>query len=349
MKVYVNGKFALTRLTGVQRVAIEIIRAIQELNSANAADIQLALVEPPKRLQGSRWRPILAFLWEQCVLPFRTRDGVLLSPCNTGPLLKRRQAVIFHDAAVFDMPQNYGFRYRIVHRVLMRALAARAEKIFTVSQFSQRRLAANLKLPSSSIAVLGAAGEHIRRVQENPAILRKFNLHVGKYLVAVGSRQPGKNFSKLIEVIHGTGVPLVIVGGTDSGVFTGVSSAVRSEVIEVGHVSDEQLVSLLKHARGYIQPSLYEGFGLPVLEAMSLGTPVLCSKAGALPEVGGDAVIYFDPTESDDMLSAIMRLFSDDNLVERLRVAGLKRADSFSWATVASKLIDGLQCFRAKV
>jgi len=332
-------------MTGVQRVAIEVVRAMHECIRSEGLDVQLVVIEPPQWLTRTRLRPLFALLWEQFVLPVVARDGLLLSLCNTGPVLKSHHALVLHDAAVFDMPQNYGARYVRLQRLLMAMHARRAKQIFTVSGFSRSRLAHHLGLVESSIRLLGVGAEHVLRMQADSRILERLGLHESGYMLAIGSRQPGKNFSALLEAaqIARLELPIVIVGGADTHVF-GYGELLQSgHLIDAGYVSDDELIALLQHARCYVQPSLYEGFGLPVIEAMALAVPVLCAHVASLPEICGDAAIYFDPHNPADIARAMNTFLSDKSSYATLSRAGLARAKLYSWLDGAKRLLTDLK------
>lgn len=344
MKIYINGKYLIARMTGVQRVALEIVRAMEEQIRAGALDVQLTVLTPPRWIARSRLRPLFALLWEQFVLPFLAHDGLLLSLCNTGPVLKQQHAIVLHDTAVFDMPENYGTRYVRIQRMLMRLHARRALRILTVSQFSRSRLAFHLGLAESSITLLGVGVEHVMRISAHKEVLTRLGLVECGYLLAVGSRQPGKNFPALLEAarIAKLKLPIVIVGGADKHVF-GYGELLQSgHLIDAGYVGDDELVALLSHARCYLQPSLYEGFGLPVIEAMALGVPVLCSRAASLPEVCGDAADFFDPRNTTDMANTLSAFLADPSRYAELRNAGLARVKRHSWHKAAKQLLADL-------
>ena len=344
MKIYVNGKYAIARLTGVQRVGIEIVRALKEHIAANRLDVELVVLTPPAWFGRSRLRPLLALLWEQVVLPLASLGGLLVSLGNTGPVLKRRHAIVLHDAAVFDVPENYSRRYVRVQRVLLRLHAKRARRIFTVSEFSRGRLAHWLGLREQDIELLDLGVDHIQKSDADVTVLPRLGVDDRGYLLAVGSRQPGKNFPALLAAaqIADLGMPIVLVGGVDVTVFGRGALLEDRRLIDAGYVSDGELVALLGHACGYLQPSRYEGFGLPVIEAMALSVPVLCSRAASLPEVCGDAAVFFDPHEPADIASVMSAFLADEDLQVTLRRRGAERVAGLTWRRAAARLLQNL-------
>jgi glycosyltransferase involved in cell wall biosynthesis len=340
MKIYVNGKFHLVRMTGVQRVAVEIVSALEKIAAQNT-EVKIEPVYPPAWIAKSHYRAMLALLWEQLILPWRCRDGLLLSLCNTGPIILKRQVLVLHDAAVFDMPGNYSWKYVLVQKLMMRLHALFKKTIYTVSSFSQQRLSSALGIPANEIGTLLLGCEHVHNARADFSILEKLKLRSGEYMLAVGSLQPGKNFDLLVKLAERqVFFPIVVVGGVDPSVFGGMDKKGQNALRYAGYVSDEELEALFTCARCYIQPSFYEGFGLPVLEAMARGIPVLCSNAASLPEVGGDAVLYFSPDNVDELDNLVSTVVDDAEAMKHLSELGKVRAQQFSWARSAETFID---------
>lgn len=346
MKIYLNGKFSLVRMTGVQRVAVELIKAI-EVESEKTQNFSLEVLYPPAFIAHSRFRAAWSLLWEQLILPWRCRDGLLVSLCNTGPIISKRQVLVLHDAAVFDMPKNYSWKYVFVQKLMMRLHALFKKTIYTVSNFSQQRLSSVLGIPANEIGTLLLGCEHVHNASADFSILEKLKLRSGEYMLAVGSLQPGKNFDLLVKLAERqVSFPIVVVGGVDPSVFGGSDKKGQSALIYAGYVSDEELEALFTSARCYIQPSFYEGFGLPVLEAMARGIPVLCSNAASLPEVGGDAVLYFSPDNVDELDNLVSTVVDDAEAMKHLSEVGKVRAQHFSWARSAETFIDQILCLK---
>lgn len=342
-RIYVNGKYLLSKVTGVQRVAIELVHALSR-ELAGRQDVSMEVLEPPRWLAGSRHSAVLALLWEQFVLPWRSREGLLLSLCNTGPVIAGNQVLVMHDAAVFDMPENYHPRYVAAHKLMMYLHRVFRKRLFTVSQFSRHRLAYWLGIPPAEIGILGLGAEHVCSGDRDPGIVARLGLRAGGYVLAVGSRQPGKNFKLLIDLARNVdlGIPIVVVGKANPTVFKTGKCLSENKLLDAGYITDPELIALFSSARCYVQPSLYEGFGLPVLEAMALGVPVLSSNAGSLPEIGGDAVRYFDPHSVDSLADALHTFLADAEAPRTMGALGRKRARAFSWPDSASRFLQEL-------
>lgn len=358
--VFLNGKFAAQPLTGVQRFAREVIVAADRLLSsgdwkAKAEFVLLVpgghLVSPLPALQHIRVRELAAMrlhAWEQLQLPWASRGKLLINLAGSSPLFKRHQICTFHDAAVFDIPQAYSRTFGRWYRFLFRTQSLVCRRVLTVSEFSRQRLSHHLKLPEAAIGVVPNGADHVQRLGHDNTVIERLALTRGQYLLAVGSDNPSKNFAALIAAFSRTqrheDIRLVVVGGGNSAVFArsrGTTSA-DPRIVQAGRVTDEQLKTLYAHARAFVFPSVYEGFGIPPLEAMMSGCPVLAARAASIPEVCGDAVAYFDPHDQDDMVRVLEWAMKGRAGLAALRHAGLAHAAQFSWDGAARRLFDEL-------
>lgn len=353
--VFINGKFTAQRTTGVQRVAACVVEALDRLLLAEAAAgaVRWVLLCPPGatmpvlrhiecRQVGWRVRSLQA--WEQLWLPWAARGGLLLSLAGSAPLLAKHQVCTFHDAAVFDFPQAHTRAFGAWYRFLFRRVGRSASLLLTVSAFARDRLVAALGIAPERVVVLHESGEHFLAVVADAGTLPRLGLREGGYFVAVGSANLVKNFDALLAAFAGlpaaVDAKLVIVGGTNAGVFAARPWRLAADrLVQAGSVSDAELKALYGSAIGLVFPSLYEGFGLPPLEAMVCGCPVAASSAASLPEVCGNAALYFDPHSVDAIAAAMTRLHDEPALRARLRAAGARRAESFSWEAAARVLL----------
>lgn len=352
--LYLNGKFCAQRTTGVQRVAAELVRALD----AQVTDRWVLLCPPGARLPALRRIEVRTVgpaglppaAWEQAVLPWAARDGVLVNLAGAGSAWARRQASLLHDAAVFDHPQAYTRTFGAWYRWLFRRLARRAAVLMTVSEFSRDRLALHLGVPTSRLAVLPEGADHLDRVVADVGVLDTHGLRGSRFLLAVGSANPTKNHAALLEAFarlpRDGGVRLVIAGGRNERVFAADPPADPPGVLRIGAVDDAALKALYGHALGLVFPSLYEGFGLPPLEAMRCGCPVAVARTGPMPQVCGEAALYFDPHDVDDIAAAMARLCGDDGLREALRAAGARHAARWRWSDGAAALQAALHAAR---
>ena len=286
-------------------------------------------------------------LWEQVVLPWAARRDVLVNLAGSAPAMGRKQVCMVHDGAVFDRPAAYTRAFVAWYCWLFRRLARRALKLLTVSAFSRERLAAHLHLPAARIGIVPNGGDHLDDVAADHTALARHGLTGTRFLLAVGSANPNKNLSMLAKAYATlqpeADVRLVIVGGRSEQVFADADSSAQAAdppgLLRLGAIDDAALKALYQHATALVFPSLYEGFGLPPLEAMACGCPVAAARAGATPEVCGEAALYFDPESLDGIAAAVRTLLIDAPLRERLRAAGSVRVASFRWADAARALL----------
>ncbi len=263
--------------------------------------------------------------WEQGALPWLARRArVLVNPANLAPVAFGRNVVVIHDAAALREPGWYSPLYARWQRSVLPAVARRALRVVTVSEFSRRELQELLGVDAVVVpgGVDGRFVPGVASVRSRP------------YVLTVASRTARKNLGAL-EVaarrLAGEGIELVAAGGDRPQFRDGASS---SSVRFLGHVDDADLPGLYGGALAFVLPSLHEGFGLTALEAMACGTPVVAARAGALPETCGDAARYADPRDPEGIADAVEAAIGD----ERLREAGPRRAATFTWERTVAEL-----------
>lgn len=354
--IFINGKFTAQRMTGVQRLAASLIHALDHL-LAETGDINRWILlcppgaNPPSfkcieiRFVGS----VLGGLhvWEQVFLPAYTFGRALLNLAGPAPLLKRHQVCMIPDAAVFDHSQAYTFTYGAWYRLLFRVIGHSAMLLLTISEFSRQRLIVALGVHAKRLQIVYCAATHMMSVTPEPMILNRFELKGVKYLLAVGSMNPTKNLPALLSAFRGitaSEVRLVLVGGGNSAVFATELMDAGSDprVITTGPLSDGELSALYRHAHAFVFPSLYEGFGIPPLEAMSLGCPVVAAQVASIPEICGDAALYFNPLDIEGITYALEQILTDNALREALCQRGAARVALFTWERAACQLFDHL-------
>ncbi len=345
MSIAINGRFLTQPTTGVQRFAAEIAGALAALAATGEAP-KPRLLAPrgaPEHFAGLPVEIVGRFggqTWEQLELPRAAGGDTLLNLGNTAPLRRGgRQAVVIHDAGVFDTPESYTAAFRAWYRALHAGLSRSGARIVTVSEFSRTRLSARLGLDPARIAVMPEGGEHVTRIAADRETLARHGLRPLGYALAVGTRAAHKNLDSLrgaAALLSERGMVLAVAGAVDSAVFGGPTDVGGSAVRALGRVTDAELRALYENALCLLFPSRYEGFGLPPLEAMWCGCPVLASRAGAVPEVCGEAALYF---EHAGPAAALARLLDEPGLRERLRVAGAARAHAYTWPAAARALL----------
>jgi glycosyltransferase involved in cell wall biosynthesis len=357
MRLAINGRFLTQSVTGVQRYASETLIALDRLIGAGACagkGIDVELLTPRQRT----WTPNLAHIpikqigrleghaWEQLELPLHSGRRFLLNLCNTAPALKRSQAVVIHDVATFAMPHTFSPSFRLWYQLLLPLLGKRARKIITVSKFSKSELTRLCQIPPEKLTVIHESGEHILRQQTDAGIIESHGLHRRPYVLAVSSLNPSKNFGALVraaEQLNNNGFDLVVAGAANPKVFRRSQSSPSHRIVYLGYVSEGELRALYESAACFVYPSLYEGFGLPPLEAMACGCPVIASHASSIPEVCGEAALYCDPRNPSDIADKIQRLMGNPALRNQLRVKGRERSAMFSWESSALCLLEAVR------
>jgi glycosyltransferase involved in cell wall biosynthesis len=355
--LFVNGKFCAQRMTGVQRYAWSLLAALDAHLAVGSAQASWTLLLPPRvaapplraiAVRRVPWRWPGLHGWEQWALPRAARGGRLVNLAGSAPAWPvGPQVCVMHDAVLFDQPQAYTAVFRTWYRWLFRRLARRSTTLVTVSAFSRERLALALGVPQERLAVVPGAGEHLDRVQADASKLAANALDGQPFVLAVGSRNPTKNLLRLLEawrLLNRSDVQLVLVGGANARVFGRPAVAAGgASVRDLGAVDDPTLKALYQRALALVFPSVYEGFGLPLLEAMHCGCPVAASTAPALRESGGDAALYFDPLSPQEIAQVLRRLIEQPTLRDDLRARGRTRAAQFGWDASAGALLAAME------
>lgn len=356
--IIINGRFFSRHATGVDRFAYEIIAAIDELINANDPSVtglcfKILLpsgVIPERKFVHIPMETVGRFsgqLWEQWDLPRALpSDSLLLNLCNTGPIFTRRQIVVIHDAGTVKAPAAYNFKFRLWYRILLPLLGRVANKILTVSEFSKTEIILAFTIPEDKISVVVESGEHLLRVASEKGAIKKLGLSERPYILAVSSMATHKNFRLVLQALTRLGNPsfdVAIAGGANSRIFGDSGIAFNENLKWLGYVSDSELRALYESALCFVFPSLYEGFGIPPLEAMQFGCPVLASRSASIPEVCGDAVLYFDAHNADELASLLLRVSGDTTLRAELKQKGYERATLFSWKKAALQVLAALR------
>jgi glycosyltransferase involved in cell wall biosynthesis len=321
---------------GVERVAREMARRLPLLRPE-----RYRVLRPPPR-HAHR----LGHLWEQAVLPAAARGAALLyCPANLAPLASGRNVVVIHDVAALRHPEWYSAFYAAYQRRIVPALARRARQVVTVSEFSRGELAAVLGLDPGAVAVVpNGVDSSVFSPDADPGPVRAAHALDRPYALAVGTRIARKNAAALREAglrLDELGIELVLAGSGRSYMRAEDEPPGRP----LGYVDDALLPGLYAGAELLLMPSLYEGFGLPCLEAMACGTPVVAADRGALPETCGDGALLVDPGDGHALAGAAVVAVSDATRRAVLVEAGLRRAAELTWdraAHATDALIDRL-------
>jgi glycosyltransferase involved in cell wall biosynthesis len=341
--IYINTRVLGTHSTGVQRYTRELLDRL----SAG-----LSPIAPLRPSQGTK-----GHAWEQFLLPWLVGRNVLFSPSNTGPFFVKKQVLTLHDAVALDHPEWLNPRFAAWYRFLIPKLARRVAHVITVSQFSKGRLLAHIPMEASRITVIPIGVDpRFRPLGRAEAGLGILNLPCSRYVLFVGSHEPRKNLGRLLQawarVVEEVppDVWLVVAGQEGSRRVFGRNpelAAVPRRVHFTGQVDDEFLPRLYAGALAFVFPSLYEGFGLPPLEAMACGVPVLTGNQTSFPEVIGEVGLMVDPYDVAAIAEGLKRLIGDPGLRSRLRDKGLARAGRFDWNVTAERTRQVLEAVAA--
>lgn len=293
-------------------------------------------------------------IWAHTVLPYRTyksKIDVLHIPVNVIPIFSNCPTVLtVHDTTILQNPQNFTFWYRNYSRLFLPMLAKKAKVILTVSENSKRDIVKQLKIPPEKVVVTYlAASDDFKTVsvRELERVKKCYNLD--SFILTVGSLEPRKNIPRLLQAYasllkKGFQHTLVHVGPKGwlyDEIYSEVERLSLNEKVRfLGRIPLPDLVSLYNAATLFVYPSLYEGFGLPVLEAMACGCPVITSNISSLPEVAGDAGILVDPSDVSQIADSIESVCEDKQKAGLLKNAGIKRAKEFSWKRCAKETLD---------
>ncbi|MBK5146420.1 glycosyltransferase family 4 protein [Burkholderia sp. R-69608] len=353
-----NGKFFGAAPTGVHRVAEQLVAATDALiagqagNGVDYAVIVRNKVEiPPYRniscVRESPWvRRMHRIAWEQCYLPLARREDFILNLCNLGPLFHRDSATMIHDAQVYSAPESYSLRFRLWYKLHFFFIGKRHKIIFTVSEFSKQELVRYGIASADKIVVVYNGCDHVLQVRPDEGQLAALNLKPRRYVLALANTQKHKNIGVLFNAFTGaelSEVELVLFGGATQGDFENLGYVVPPNVRFAGRITDPELVGLMVNAGALAFPSLTEGFGLPPLEAMALGCPVVAAPFGALPEVCGEAALYADPFSPDAWRLNILTALDDEAVRQSLISAGRRQAGGFTWKQAARNLCEAVK------
>jgi len=341
-EIIVNSRFLTQRITGVQRFAIELSKYLKR------SKLKITFLAPKNIIHKNIAKELdvkivginTGYLWEQVDLFLylkRLGTPILLNLANTAPFIYSNQIIVIHDLAFLRYPEWFSKKFYLFYRILVPRLAKKARKIITVSNFSKKEIINLLGIYSKKVDVV--YNGITEKFFWDPSIKKE------NFILAVSSLNPRKNFKNLVLAFKKLKLKkykLLIVGSKNK-IFSNIE--IQKLLMEIpnveftDYVSDEELIHLYQKAKLFVYPSFYEGFGLPPLEAMACGTPVIVSNVASLPEVCGDAAYYINPYSVNDIARGIYTVLSDEKLQRELIIKGLERVKLFSWEKSARKLI----------
>ncbi len=355
-RLALNGKWLGQEMTGTQRYAREMTRhLVPHLPEPPVLHVPAGATVPGwlERHVDVRRSRLRGTAFEQLALPWAARRDLLLSLGGAAPLFARRQVATMHDATPFRLPDTYSRTFGTWYRLMYRTVSRRAERILTVSEFSRRELSDVLGVSPDRFVVVPNGMEH------SDASGAGEGLDVGDapFALMVGPNAAHKNIAPVARALADRGIHVVVVGGAGAeGVFRAGApeSATGGEtgsgrIRRVGRVSDATITWLYRHAAVLVFPSLYEGFGLPVVEAQRCGCPVVASNRASLPEITGESALLVDPTDTDQLAQQVVELLADPPRLAELATRGRANAARFRWDASASRLAQTLTELRGRL
>lgn len=353
------SRVTVAQRTGTERYSYELIAA---LDRVAPSDIHFRLYVngrrdqlPPVSERASIHDIRLPRLWTHLRLgptSWRTRPHVLFVPAHVVPLLHPPTVVTIHDVGYRAFPETHTARRRLELELTTRWSLRAARHVITISHATKRDLINWYGADPNRITVTHLGCSSIFTPPADPRAVAAITAHYGlgqrPYLLYIGTVQPRKNLSRMIDALAltiaaGYDLDLVIAGKrgwlSEPIARRAGELGITNRVHFTGFVADADLPALLAGALAFVFPSLYEGFGMPVVEAMACGTPVITSTSSSLPEIAGDAALLVDPLDTNAIAAAIMRLSDDDDLRATLRQRGLARARLFNWETCARQTL----------
>lgn len=337
----VNTRNLIGHTTGVQRYTSSI------LNELSKDNISYSEIQPEEKYSSG----MKGHFWEQLILPLHIkkmmgqRKNILWSPSNTGPMGIEHQVVTIHDTVPFDHPEWLNSKFVSWYKFLQPILTRKVKHIITISEFSKNKIIEHLKVPEEKISVI-YNGVDIIKSEWTEQTIEKYN-HLDRYILSVGSLEPRKNINKLITAFcqykneTSDNLKLVIVGKEGVGRVFRQSSIDKDnrDIIYTGHISDSELNYLYAKALGFCYPSMYEGFGLPPLEAMAHGIPVLTSDNSALKELCENRAILVNPYSTESIAEGIYNLINNNS--DSIKCASnMEYANSLTWSKCARSTIN---------
>jgi glycosyltransferase involved in cell wall biosynthesis len=343
--------------TGVGRYTMCLLDNLCEQYANKAEFILFGLKETPPSLaahdniqiapESAPHSGLRAHIWEQVCFPLALRNyniDVLHTPAGAPPISNIPSVTTIHDISPISHPEWFSKRYVALYRLLTAHTARTTDQIITVSKFARDEIAERYPKTRKRIVSIynGVTERDWGAGKEVDVLLDR------EYFLFVGAMNPRKNLQTLIESYrvyrNRTDDPIeLVLAGPDRDVFASSNLPRTAGVRTFGFVPEDQLVWLYRNATAFVFPSLYEGFGLPIIEAMSAGTPVITSDRGAMAEVAGDAALLVDPNNATALANALLRVTTDPIIRDNLASRGPVRASEFTWRRAAERTMEVYQ------
>jgi glycosyltransferase involved in cell wall biosynthesis len=352
LDICINGRFLAGPPVATYAVAENLTRALADLlarEPQRRLNRSFGILAPPGVPHVETGLPMEIVgrfsgnLWEQTSLPLALKGRLLLSFAARSPFFLRNALTMVHDAQVFTSPESYSRAFRATLKANIRAAGARQLGLLTVSEFAKSELAGLSVAPAERIHVIPNGVDHVLRAPAQDTVLARLGLVPRSYALSLANLQPHKNIAMLIRAFARpglAGLKLVLAGKGTREDFAAAGAVATQNVVFTGYVSDGEMRSLQTHGLAVCTPSLTEGFGLPPVEGVLLGTPAIISPCGALPEVCGPGALQADPRDPSAWEAALLRLRDEPGLREELSRKGQAFAARFTWDAAARRLLE---------
>lgn len=311
----INGKFLGQKKTGVQRFAYEIINQLDNLSNYHEFTLlvpkSVNSIPELKNIKIIKYGSLKGILWEQLCFPFYliTRHATGLNLGNVAPLIKP-DIVCMHDMNFKANPDFFSWEFVLWYNIQMLNFKYRAKKILTVSQFSKNEIIKYYKIKSERIHVIYNGWEHIKSIESDDNILNNNDfIRIDDYYFTLSSLAPNKNIQWILKnAKYNPNEQYLIAGGLDLNVYGKETKfQVPDNVHFLGYISDSEVVSLISHCKAFLFPTLYEGFGIPPLEALALGSNIIVSNTECMREIYSNVAYFIDPYEPNVLLSELLQ------------------------------------------
>ena len=313
--IVINGTVLCDPITGIPRYVYEVVTRLDPLLEGTGLDVRLCYRDDGRPLQlpplkNIRIVPLKAirYSYNLVVLPhYLRKHRAFFLGLASDMLMTRHSAVVLHDIRPLVLDTDRGF-FRFKFWVHCQSIRAFAQRVYTVSGDQRRLISRRLGIPPAKIGLTYNGWEHLQPVQSDESIFQKLpGVEKGGYYYALGSLAKHKNYRWIREVAaRNPDKTFVMAGGKDLAAFGDDADAVTAGNLHYpGYVTDGENKALMQHCKMFLHPAVFEGFGIPPLEALSLGAPVAVARASCLPELYGDTVRYFDPQDYGVDLDAL--------------------------------------------